>query len=89
MEIILICPFKNKVSIKTSFNILKLKAISNFSDIKKLNNKDKFNFIFENVHQNEINNYLELFGSDTKGLTRILSRVYLKNLFRSPRMRQS
>ena len=72
-----------------SFNILKLKAISNFSDIKKLNNKDKFNFIFENVHQNEINNYLELFGSDTKGLTRILSRVYLKNLFRSPRMRQS
>ena len=24
MEIILICPFKNKVSIKTSFNILKL-----------------------------------------------------------------
>ena len=38
----------------------------------------------KNKQQKEIDNYLKLFGNDTKGLTRILSRVYLKNFFRSP-----
>ena len=43
-----------------------------------------YKFIFKNKQQKEIDNYLQLFGGDTKGLTRILSRVYLKNFFRVP-----
>ena len=52
--------------------------------LKKVPSIEKFTFIFENTHQKEINKYLKIFGSDTVGLTRILSRVYLKNFFRSP-----
>ena len=70
-----------------TFNIPQLKKLRNLSEIKKISNGNKFNFAFINKHQEEIDSYIKLFGSDTKGLTRILSRVYLKNFFRSPVMR--
>ena len=71
--------FTTKKDIESEFNfnipLLKNRKIlvghqQNFSRTYK--------FIFKNKQQKEIDNYLQLFGGDTKGLTRILSRVYLK-----------
>ena len=75
--------FTTKKDIESEFNfnipLLKMKKIlvghqfknvvEPTSSFLKINNKK------------EIDNYLQLFGGDTKGLTRILSRVYLKNFF--------
>ena len=60
MEIILICPFKSEVSIKTSFNILKLLLKENiFVSVDKSLFKE-FKKIEENI---EINLYEDLNSS--------------------------
>ena len=78
--------FSSEKSFEQTFdyNISILKEIDKLNDLKKVSPIEKFTFIFKNTHQKEINKYLKIFGSDTVGLTRILSRVYLKNFFRSP-----
>ena len=57
MEIILICPFKNEVSIKTSFDILKLLLKDKISVSVDDNLYTEFKKIQQNI---EINLYKDL-----------------------------
>jgi radical SAM superfamily enzyme YgiQ (UPF0313 family) len=41
-------------------------------------------FVHSEEQQRSIASYVGIFGNDTRGLTRILSRVFLKQLFRQP-----
>ena len=41
-------------------------------------------FVHSDEQRHTIDSYLGIFGNDTSGLSRILSRVYLKQLFRQP-----
>jgi radical SAM superfamily enzyme YgiQ (UPF0313 family) len=83
--------FSNKLSIKCKFtwnvflfsnlpgkkSVLELKSLKYEKPIVvKFSHSDK--------QLETINSYTRLFGSDVKGITRILARVFLKQLFRSP-----
>ena len=45
----------------------------------------KIDFEFDHGQLDELRNYLELFGDSEHGVSRILSRVYIRKLFRSAR----
>ena len=75
---------KKDIESEFNFNIPLLRKQKKIFLNNQVNLSGTYKFIFKNKQQKEIDNYLQLFGSDTKGLTRILSRVYLKNLFRVP-----
>lgn len=75
---------KKDIESEFNFNIPLLRKQKKIFLDSQTNLSGTYKFIFKNKQQKEIDNYLQLFGSDTKGLTRILSRVYLKNLFRVP-----
>ena len=71
--------------VRFNFDINGIKKIKNLDEINNIKFKNKKSVIFINQGKKEIKKYTKLFGSDTKGLTRILSRVYLKKLMRSPK----
>ena len=75
---------KKDIESEFNFNIPLLRKQKKIFLNNQVNLIGTYKFIFKNKQQKEIDNYLQLFGNDTKGLTRILSRVYLKNLFRVP-----
>ena len=75
---------KKDIHSEFNFNIPLLKKQKEIFTDNKSNFNKTCKFIFKNRQQKEIDSYIKLFGSDTKGLTRILSRVYLKNFFRTP-----
>ena len=75
---------KKDIESEFNFNIPLLKKQKKILVDHQQNFSRTYKFIFKNKQQKEIDNYLQLFGGDTKGLTRILSRVYLKNFFRVP-----
>jgi len=83
--------FSNKTSIKYEFNwdvflFSSLPVKKSIVDIRSL--KYTKPIIFEFQHSDKqlklINSYTRLFGSDVKGITRILARVFLKQLLREP-----
>lgn len=84
LKIVDIFSSKKELSGIFEYNIPKLKNISTLNTFNDFKNKKKYTFLFKNQNQSDIDKYLQLFGSDTKGLTRILSRVYLKKFFRLP-----
>ena len=83
-KIIDIFTTKKDIHSEFNFNIPSLKKQKKILVDNSSSRNKTYKFIFKNEQQKEIDNYLKLFGNDTKGLTRILSRVYLKNLFRTP-----
>jgi len=55
-------------------------------DLKPINSEKnsgiEYNLILKESQRKEINTFIKLFGTDKIGLSRILSRVFLRNLFR-------
>ena len=73
------------IQVKFRYNIPRLKNIKKISELEKIKFDNKKDVLFINQGKDEIFKYTKIFGSDTNGLTRILSRVYLKKLMRSPK----
>jgi hypothetical protein len=44
----------------------------------------RFMFVMDSNQENLINRYLDTFGSSTTGMARIISRTFVKNLYRKP-----
>lgn len=59
------------------------KSISNPQEYALVNPK-KIAFILTDSQKKNINNYLEIYGNNTPGLSRILSKVYVRKLYRVP-----
>lgn len=75
---------KKDFTAKFDYNILELKNIKKIEDVREFRSKTKKNVLFRNTKNDEILKYTKIFGSDIKGLTRILSRIYLKKIMRQP-----
>ena len=75
---------RKEFTAKFDYNILELNKIKKIEDVRGFRFKTKKNVIFKNTKNDEISKYTKIFGSDIKGLTRILSRIYLKKLMRQP-----
>ena len=75
---------RKEFTAKFGYNILELNKIKRIEDVRDFRSKTKKNVIFRNTKNDEILKYTKIFGSDIKGLTRILSRIYLKKLMRKP-----
>lgn len=74
----------NDFKVGFRFNISRIKKIKKISDVNKIKFKNIRKVLFVNQGKEEISKYTKIYGSDTNGLTRILSRVYLKKLMRTP-----
>ena len=66
--------FSNLASVNSKINIEEF----------KLEAQKKFMFSHTNEQKDTINSYTNLFGNDAKGISRILSRTFLKQLMRQP-----
>jgi len=50
----------------------------------RFNEPKSFKFVMDSNQENLINRYLDTFGSSTTGMARIISRTFVKNLYRQP-----
>ena len=67
-----------KYNIKSFIDDIKAEDISDYEyDIKQ-----EVKFVLSDNQKEVIMNFIKVFGSSTKGISRILSRVYIKKLFR-------
>ena len=57
--------------------------IANF-ELPKFDSAQRIEFSLSDEQRQSIKSYTDLFGNDVRGLTRILSRVFLKQFFRQP-----
>ena len=62
-------------------------SVSNYTDgfeFPEFDTPQRIEFRLSDEQRQSIDSYTDLFGNDVRGLTRILSRVFLKQLFRQP-----
>jgi hypothetical protein len=62
-------------------------SLSNYTDefeFPEFDTPQRIEFRLSDEQRQSIDSYTDLFGNDVRGLTRILSRVFLKQLFRQP-----
>ena len=83
--------FDLKINVSSSFSFDIPKFIKDkFEKNEKINlnkykfkNKKNFTFSLNNEQKQEIENYNKLFGNKLDGISRTLSRIYIKKIFRS------
>ena len=68
-----------------SYDILSFSTDINLGDISKYaySKPTQVEFEFDLKQRVELNNYIKLFGKSEHGISRILSRVYIRKLFRN------
>ena len=84
-KVVDIFKYDGDLEVSFKYNISKIKKINKNSDFNEIKFKNKRSVLFVNQGKKEISKYTKIFGSDINGLSRILSRVYLKKLFRTPK----